>query len=232
MSNPGPLVLLIEDEQQIRRFVRAALEQEGWQVCESATLQRGQIDAASHTPELVILDLGLPDGDGQEFIRAFRTWSQVPIIVLSARTAEQEKIDALDHGADDYLTKPFSVGELLARVRSAMRRRQQQGADPDGLTQFGEVRIDRTARLVTRAGVPVHLTPTEYRLLTILVMNAGRAVTTPQLMREVWGPGHQESSHYLRIYMGHLRQKLEVDPTQPRHFITETGIGYRLLLTT
>lgn len=231
MSSLKPVVLLIEDELQIRHFVRVALENSGWLVYEAGTLHRGTIDAASRKPDLIILDLGLPDGDGQQFIRTFRTWSQVPVIVLSARCTELSKIDALDNGADDYLTKPFAVGELLARVRSAMRRHQQQGVDPLGLTRFGDVQIDRTTRIVTKAGIPVHLTPIEYRLLTILAMYGGQVVTTSQLMREVWGPSHQESSHYLRIYIGHLRQKLEVDPTQPRYFVTETGVGYRLLVS-
>jgi len=188
------------------------------------------IDAGTRKPSLVILDLGLPDGDGVDFIIDVRKWSSVPIIVLSARTKEADKIRALDAGADDYLTKPFGVGELLARVRSALRRLRQPGVDSQEIIQFGDVRLDLKARLVTKAGQLVHLTPTEYRLLTALAMNAGRVVTNPQLLRGVWGPTHAESSHYLRIYMGHLRQKLEDDPAQPRFLLTETGIGYRLLL--
>jgi len=230
MTESVPIALLVEDEPQIRRFVRTALEGEGWQIFESETMQRGLIDAGTRKPNLIILDLGLPDGDGVDFIADVRKWSTVPIIVLSARTNEEDKIRALDMGADDYLTKPFGVGELLARVRAAKRRQYQSGANVDGIVQFGEVRVDLKARMVTKSNQAVHLTPTEYRLLTVLVTNAGRVVTTPQLLRQVWGPSHAESSHYLRIYMGHLRQKLEDDPAQPKYLLTETGVGYRLLL--
>lgn len=230
MSETSPVALLVEDEPQIRRFVRAALEEEGWQVHESETLKRGLIDAGTRKPSLIVLDLGLPDGDGVGFIQDVRKWSPVPIIVLSARVSETDKIKALDAGADDYLTKPFGVGELLARVRSSMRRHGQAGSDTQGLLQFGDVRIDSKARLVTKGNQVVHLTPTEYRLLSVLAANAGRVVTNPQLLREVWGPSHSESGHYLRIYMGHLRQKLEDDPAQPRYLLTETAVGYRLML--
>jgi len=230
MTESVPIALLVEDEPKIRRFVRTALEGEGWQIFESETMQRGLIDAGTRKPNLIILDLGLPDGDGVDFIADVRKWSTVPIIVLSARTNEEDKIRALDMGADDYLTKPFGVGELLARVRAAKRRQYQSGANVDGIVQFGEVRVDLKARMVTKSNQAVHLTPTEYRLLTVLVTNAGRVVTTPQLLRQVWGPSHAESSHYLRIYMGHLRQKLEDDPAQPKYLLTETGVGYRLLL--
>lgn len=226
----APTALLVEDEPQIRRFVRSALEEEGWQIFESGNLQRGLIDAGTRQPDLIILDLGLPDGDGVDFILDVRKWSSIPIIVLSARVSEADKIRALDAGADDYLTKPFGVGELLARVRATFRRQRQPGIGLDGVVQFGEVKVDMKARLVTKSGQMVHLTPTEYRLLTVLVTNAGRVVSNPQLLREVWGPSHSESGHYLRIYMGHLRQKLEDDPTQPRYLLTETAVGYRLLL--
>ncbi|HTD06819.1 two-component system response regulator KdpE [Undibacterium sp.] len=226
----APTALLVEDEPQIRRFVRSALEEEGWLIFESGNLQRGLIDAGTRQPDLIILDLGLPDGDGVDFIHDVRRWSGVPIIVLSARVSEADKIKALDAGADDYLSKPFGVGELLARVRATFRRQRQPGINLDGVAQFGDVKVDMKARLVTKAGQMVHLTPTEYRLLTVLVANAGRVVTNPQLLREVWGPSHSESGHYLRIYMGHLRQKLEDDPTQPRYLLTETAVGYRLLL--
>lgn len=229
-SATTPTALLVEDEPQIRRFVRSALEEEGWQIFESGGLQRGLIDAGTRQPDLIILDLGLPDGDGVDFIKDVRRWSGVPIIVLSARVSEMDKIKALDAGADDYLSKPFGVGELLARVRATFRRQRQPGIGLDGIVQFGEVKVDMKARLVTKGGQMVHLTPTEYRLLTVLVTNAGRVVTNPQLLREVWGPSHSESGHYLRIYMGHLRQKLEDDPTQPRYLLTETAVGYRLLL--
>ncbi|HEV7617974.1 MAG TPA: two-component system response regulator KdpE [Burkholderiaceae bacterium] len=230
MTESIPIALLVEDEPQIRRFVRTALEEEGWQIFESETMRRGLVDAGTRKPNLVILDLGLPDGDGVDFILDVRDWSTVPIIVLSARTNEADKIRALDAGADDYLTKPFGVGELLARVRSAVRRQRQPGVNAHGVIQFGDVKVDIKARLVTKANQVVHLTPTEYRLLTVLAINAGRVVTTPQLLREVWGPSHSESSHYLRVYMGHLRQKLEDDPAQPCYLLTETAVGYRLLL--
>ncbi|WP_211443657.1 two-component system response regulator KdpE [Collimonas humicola] len=230
-TQPTPIALLVEDEPQIRRFVRAALEDEGWQIFEAQTMQRGLIDCGTRKPNLVILDLGLPDGDGVDFILDVRKWSRVPIIVLSARVNEADKIKALDAGADDYLSKPFGVGELLARVRATLRRQHQPLAGDDGLIRFGDVTLDLQARLVTKAQQPVHLTPTEYRLLTVLVANAGRVVTNPQLLKEVWGPSHSESGHYLRIYMGHLRQKLEDDPAQPKHLLTETAVGYRILLS-
>ncbi len=230
MTEPAPVALLIEDEPQIRRFVRMALEAEGWQIFEVETMRRGLIDCGTRKPNLVILDLGLPDGDGVDFIRDVRTWSAVPIIVLSARVNEADKINALDAGADDYLTKPFGVGELLARVRATLRRQRQPEAGGDGLIRFGDVTVNVETRLVMRAGQVVHMTPTEYRLLSALVTHAGRVVTNPQLLREVWGPSHAEDGHYLRIYMGHLRQKLEEDATQPKYLITETAVGYRLLL--
>jgi len=231
MSHPAPIAVVIEDEPQIRRFVRAALEAEGWQVFEADTAQRGLTEAGTRKPDLLVLDLGLPDGDGLEVIRDVRGWSAVPIVVLSARTDEADKIAALDAGADDYLTKPFGVGELLARVRANLRRPRGAGADgtpEEPLFSFGEVEVDRQARLVRRAGVEVHLTPIEYRLLTVLVSHAGRVLTHRQLLREVWGPSHAGQNHYLRIYMGHLRQKLEADPAQPKHLLTETAVGYRL----
>lgn len=230
-GSSAPTALLVEDEPQIRRFVRSALEEEGWQVFESATLQRGLTDAGTRQPDLIVLDLGLPDGDGLDFIQDLRKWSSVPIIVLSARVSEADKIKALDAGADDYLTKPFGVGELQARVRATLRRQRQPGQDLEGVYQFGDVRVDMKARLVTKAGEVVHLTPTEFRLLYSLVVSAGRVVTNPQLLREVWGPSHSEDGHYLRIYMRYLRQKLEDDPTQPKYLLTETAVGYRLSST-
>lgn len=230
MSELTPIALLVEDEPQIRRFVRTALEAEGWRVFEAETMKRGIIDAASRKPDLIILDLGLPDGDGIELISQLRQWSPVPIIILSARVNEADKIRGLDAGADDYLTKPFGVGELLARVRATLRRQRQPGIGADGIFQFGDVKVDLKARLVTKAEQTVRLTPTEYRLLTVLINNIGRVVTNVQLLREVWGPSHAQSSHYVRIYMGHLRQKLETDPAQPRYLLTEPAVGYRLLL--
>lgn len=232
---PTPIAIVIEDEPQIRRFVRSALEAEGWVVHEADTLRDGLAAAGTRQPDLLVLDLGLPDGDGVSLIRDVRGWSAVPIIVLSARTDEADKIAALDAGADDYLTKPFGTGELLARVRANLRRPRAAGGNgteepPEALFRFGEIELDRAARLVRRSGVEVHLTPTEYRLLSVLVANAGRVLTQRQLLREVWGPSHSDQSHYLRIYMGHLRQKLEADPAQPRHLLTETAVGYRLVV--
>ncbi|MBD8528551.1 MULTISPECIES: two-component system response regulator KdpE [unclassified Massilia] len=227
----APLALLVEDEPQIRRFVRAALEEEGWQVHEAATARRGLADAGTRSPDLVILDLGLPDGDGVDLIHDLRTWSGVPVIVLSARAGEADKIAALDAGADDYLTKPFGVGELQARVRATLRRRRQPDLADAGVVRFGDVAVDLKDRRVTRGGAGVHLTPTEFKLLAVLVASAGRMLTNPQLLRAVWGPSHLEDGHYLRIYMGHLRHKLEDDPAQPRYLLTETGVGYRLVIT-
>ncbi|MBZ4194729.1 MAG: two-component system response regulator KdpE [Candidatus Contendobacter sp.] len=219
-------VLIIEDEQAIRRFVRAALEGAGHRVYETGTLQRGLVDAGTRKPDLVILDLGLPDGDGVDFIRDLRNWSGIPVLVLSARVEEYDKVEALDAGADDYLVKPFGVEELLARVRAVCRRR---GREPDGVTviSFGAVSVDLEHRQVTCNGQPVHLTPLEFRLLATLIARPGKVLTHRQLLRDVWGPASVERSHYLRIYMGHLRQKLEADPARPRHLQTETGIGYR-----
>jgi two-component system KDP operon response regulator KdpE len=230
MSEYTPVAIIVEDEPQIRRFVRLALEEEGWQVYEADTLRRGLIDAGTRKPDLIVLDLGLPDGDGVDLITEVREWSHVPIIVLSARTQEAAKIRALDAGADDYLTKPFGVGELLARVRSTMRRLHRTEERASDAARFGDVVLDLKARLVTKSGEVVHLTPTEYRLLTVLAANAGKVVTNRQLLLDVWGPSHSESSHYLHVYMRHLRQKLEDDPAQPCYLLTETAIGYRLVL--
>ena len=230
MSDPVNIALLVEDEPHIRRFVRGALEQEGWHVHEAATQERGLIEAGTRKPDLIILDLGLPDGDGVDFIGSVRKWSTVPILVLSARVNEEDKIRALDAGADDYLTKPFGVGELLARVRASQRRQRNAMADSNGQVFFGDVMVDVQNRRVTKAGVAVKLTPTEHRLLAALVGNAGKVMTSPQLLRAVWGPNQSDNAHYLRIYMGHLRHKLEDDPAQPRYMITETGVGYRLQL--
>jgi len=229
MAEPAPVAILIEDERQIRRFVRTALEAEGWNVVDTDTLKQGLTDAGTRKPDLIILDLGLPDGDGMDFIRDIRGWSKVPIIVLSARVGEQDKIGALDAGADDYLTKPFGVGELLARVRAASRRQQTAGSDQAALFQFGDVTVDMSLRTVHKRDVPVHLTPIEYRLLGLLIANAGKVLTHRQILRDVWGPSHADDGHYVRVYMGHLRHKLEDDPAQPRHILTETAVGYRLV---
>jgi two-component system KDP operon response regulator KdpE len=220
-------VLLVEDDGEIRRLVRSALEAENYRVFEAGTSARGLIDAGTRKPDLVILDLGLPDADGMEFLRAFRAWSRAPVIVLSARSDEPVKVAALDLGADDYLSKPFGVPELLARVRVALRR--QPGTDSEGLLQFGDVAIDMQRRVVSKAGADVHLTAMEFRLLCTLVRHPGAVLTHRQLLREVWGPNAVEHGHYLRIYMGRLRHRLEDDPAQPRHFVTETGVGYRFL---
>ena len=225
----APVALLIEDEPQIRRFLRTALEAEGWTVHEADNAKHGLIDAGTRKPDLLIVDLGLPDRDGTDVIRELRTWSALPVIVLSARTAEKEKIAALDAGADDYLTKPFGVGELLARVRATMRRRRQPPGEISSLCRFGNVEVDMEARTVKRGGADVHLTPVEYRLLSLLIANAGKVLTHHQILREVWGPAGVEHSHYARVYMGHLRQKLEEDPAQPKHLLTETAVGYRLV---
>jgi two-component system KDP operon response regulator KdpE len=229
MAEPAPVAILVEDERQIRRFVRTALEAEGWSVFETDTLRQGLADAGTRKPELIILDLGLPDGDGIQFIHDVRTWSKVPIIVLSARVGEQDKIEALDAGADDYLTKPFGVGELLARVRAAARRQQAAGTSLGAIFQFGDITVDLSLRTVHKGAAAVHLTPIEYRLLGLLIANAGKVLTHRQILREVWGPSHAEDGHYVRVYMGHLRHKLEDEPAQPKHILTETAIGYRLV---
>jgi two-component system KDP operon response regulator KdpE len=220
-------VLVIEDEPQIRRFVRTSLDAHGFEVIEAETAAQGLREAARSRPECLILDLGLPDIDGVEVIRRFREWSGVPVIVLSARTQEQDKIAALDAGADDYVTKPFGVGELLARLRVALRHAATVG-DRSTVFEADPVRVDLSARRVTVSGRDVHLTPTEYRLLTTLVKHAGKVLTQRFLLKEVWGPAYVERPHYLRIQMANLRQKLEADPAQPKLLLTETGVGYRL----
>jgi len=222
-----PVVLIVEDEKLIRRFVRSALEDEDCRVCEAATSAQGLLEAAAQKPDLVILDLGLPDGNGIDFIGDLRAWSDVPILVLSARSHESDKIAALDVGADDYLTKPFGVGELRARARALLRRQSRGGEAASPIVDFGAVRVDLSRRVVTRSGEALHLTPIEYRLLCVLLANSGKVMTQRHLLREVWGAGSVDSAHYLRVYVGHLRQKLEDDPTQPQYLLTETGVGYR-----
>ncbi len=230
MSEPTPIAVLVEDEPQIRRFVRAALEAEGWSVFEAEALKQGLVEAATRKPDLIVLDLGLPDGSGVDFIHQVRSWTNVPILVLSARSSEADKVGALDAGADDYLTKPFGIGELMARVRANLRRKRPAGDEESSLFKFGDVVVDHVARTVTRDGSAVHLTPIEYRLLGQLTANVGRVLTHRFLLREVWGPSHSDQSHYLRVYMSNLRQKLEVDPAQPKHLLTETAVGYRLVV--
>lgn len=223
----APVVLLVEDDAMIRRFVCTALAGEGCRVFEADGLRQGVREAASRKPDLVILDLGLPDGEGLSFVTQLRTWSRIPVLILSARSSEADKIQALDTGADDFLVKPFSVGELLARVRALLRRSLQGSRTEEPVVHFGNVTVDRVCRQVQRHGQPVHLTPIEYRLLCALLAHDGTVMTHRQLLREVWGPNAVESNHYLRVYVGHLRHKLEIDPAQPRHLLTETGVGYR-----
>jgi len=221
-------ILVVEDEPEIRQFLRSSLRAEGYRVVESPNGQRAAVDAGMHKPDLAIVDLGLPDFDGVEVIRRIREWSPMPIIVLSARIQERSKIDALDTGADDYITKPFGVGELLARVRVALRH----SVRPDtgrGILLLGSSFVDLEKRRALRDGAEVHLTAIEFRLLASLAKHLGMVVTHRQLLQEVWGPSHVEHTHYLRVYMKQLREKLEPDPVRPRYLLTETGVGYRLV---
>jgi two-component system KDP operon response regulator KdpE len=226
---PGALVLVIEDDSQIRRFLRTTLTTNGYRLLEAPNAQEGLRLIGAQHPDVVILDLGLPDKDGLEVAQQVREWTAIPIIVLSARDQEHDKIMALDAGADDYLTKPFGAGELLARVRVALRHSIliSQGRD-DPIFSVGDLRVDLGHRQVFIADAEIHLTPIEYKLLTILVHYAGKVVTQHQLLKEAWGPSYVDESHYLRVYMGQLRHKLEVDPARPRYLITEPGVGYRL----
>ena len=229
MSEHLPIpIVIIEDEKSIRHFLNAALQSEGMTVHEAETGKQGLIEVATRKPDLVILDLGLPDMDGVEVIRRMREWSQTPILVLSARTQEEQKVEALDAGAEDYLTKPFGVAECLARVRVLLRRRIRDSASAEQVYQFGDVRVDLVSRLVHKGDIEVRLTPVEYRLLCTLIRDAGKVLTHRELLRAVWGPSFSESNQYLRVYMGHLRQKLEDNPAMPVYILTETGVGYRL----
>jgi two-component system KDP operon response regulator KdpE len=227
MSKLNPVIIIIEDDPPIRRFLRTGLTAHQFAVFEADSGQRGIIEAGIRKPDLIILDLGLPDMDGVAVIQAIRQWSKLPIIVLSARSAETHKIEALDAGADDYLTKPFGLGELLARIRVALRHTQVTVEQNDIFT-VEQLKVDLAKRQVFLNGEEIHLTPIQYRLLLVLVKNAGKVLTHHYILKEVWGPSYLENSHYLRIYMSQLRQKLEVDPTQPKYLLTESGVGYRL----
>lgn len=230
MSTSPATVLVVEDELPIRRFLRPAIEAAGWQLVEAATAAAGILEATQARPDVIILDLGLPDTDGLEVVRRVREWSAVPIIILSARGQESDKVAALDTGADDYVQKPFNVAELMARIRVALRHAATLGQPgAESAIVAGDIVIDFARRRVTRGDAEVHLTPIEYKLLTTLARHAGLVVTHRQLLKEVWGPGHAEESHYLRIFVRQLRQKLEDNPTQPRHICTEVGVGYRFL---
>ena len=228
-SPAGPLVLLVEDEPAMRKFLRASLTSHDFRLLEAETAREGLALATSHNPEVILLDLGLPDGDGIELTRTLREWSRVPIIVISARGREDDKVLALDAGADDYVTKPFGVNELLARLRVALRHAQAaQLSSSSPVLELGGLRIDRERRSVTVEGVEVHLTPIEYRLLTLLAQHADKVLTHRQLLKEVWGPGQTQQTHYLRVRMAELRKKIERDPARPTWLLTEPGVGYRL----
>ncbi|MBT8553800.1 response regulator [Polynucleobacter paneuropaeus] len=227
MSDQAIKVLVIEDDADIRGLIIKVIKGMDLVAFEAQTIFGGSQVAAKEKPDLIILDLGLPDGDGLGFINNYRTWSTNPILVLSARMQEHEKVKALDAGADDYLTKPFGTAELMARMRVLLRRLSKSEVNTP-IFSFGDVRIDLSLRKVTKANEEIHLSPIEYQLLNILLTNSGKVVTHRQLLKEVWGGQHTEDNHYLRIYMGHLRQKLEDDPAQPRFLLTETGVGYRL----
>lgn len=229
MTTAAPLVLLVEDEPQMRRFLRGSLGTHGYRILEATTATEGMAQAASYNPDLILLDLGLPDLDGLEVTARLREWTTVPVIVISARGQDEDKVKALDAGADDYLTKPFSVAELLARMRVALRHASRLGsAEEESTFSLGDLRVDLAKRQVFVGEDEVHLTPTEYKLLGVLVRHAGRVVTHRQLLKEVWGPLHMDEGHYLRVYMRQLRNKLEKNPAHPRYLLTELGVGYRL----
>jgi two-component system KDP operon response regulator KdpE len=229
VAEPAPVVLLIEDEPQMRRFLRAALENEAYRLVEAATAREGLAQVAGQNPDIILMDLGLPDGDGIDLTRRIREWARTPIVVISARGQERDKVAALDAGADDYLTKPFGVGELLARMRVALRHAARAAGQPDEpVFSDGDLRVDLEHRQVFVDEREVHLTPTEYKLLVTLVRHAGKVLTHRQLMKEVWGANTVTQTPALRVHMTQLRHKLERDPTQPRHLLTEPGVGYRL----
>lgn len=229
MAEPLPLILVIEDEPQIQRFLHAALTEKGYRQIEALTGQQGLTHATTQPPDAIILDLGLPDMDGLEVARRIREWSNVPIIVLSARGQEKDKVAALDLGADDYLTKPFGIGELQARLRVALRHSARSRSDAAGAVfAVDQLRVDLAARRIFLNDTEVHLTPIEYRLLTTLVKHAGKVLTHTYLLKEVWGPTSAHETHYLRVFMANLRHKLEANPSRPRYLLTEQGVGYRL----
>lgn len=229
MMDAGALVLVVEDEPQMRKFIRASLSSHGHRVIEAQRASEAVSLMTSHNPEIILLDLGLPDGDGIDLTRALREWSRVPIIVLSARGREDDKVAALDAGADDYLTKPFGVNELLARMRVALRHaRTAAGAAEAPVLEFGDLKIDLVRREVSRGGEALHLTPIEYKLLILLAQNAGKVLMHRQILKEVWGPAYANQTHYVRVHMAELRKKVEIDPSRPRLLVTEPGVGYRL----
>ena len=229
MRDAAKTLLLVEDEPQMRRFLRASLTSHGFRLIEAGTAREGEALATTHTPDLILLDLGLPDGDGIDLVKRLREWSRVPILVVSARGREPDKVIALDAGADDYLTKPFGVGELLARIRVAFRHAEAQaGAAATPVLSISGLTIDLSRREVGVDGKPVHLTPIEYKLLVLLARNAGKVLTHRQILQEVWGPAYAGQTHYVRVHMAELRKKIEADPAQPRRLITEPAVGYRL----
>lgn len=229
MTDDKGLILLIEDEPQMSRFLRITLQGHGYRLIDAMTGAEGLIQAATRNPDVVLLDLGLPDMDGIDVTKRLREWSLVPVIVISAREQEDDKVKALDAGADDYLTKPFGAGELLARIRVALRHLSlQQAGSEEPVFILANLKVDFSKRQVFLDGKEVHVTPIEYKLLAILIRHAGKVITHRQLLKEVWGPAYADQNHYLRIYMGQLRHKLETDPARPRFFINEPGVGYRL----
>ena len=228
MSVAGPLVLVVEDEAQMRRFLRSSLTSHGFRVEEAESAREARAMASSHNPDLVLLDLGLPDEDGLRVVETLRAWGPTPIIVVSARGREEDKVRALDLGADDYLTKPFGAQELLARIRVALRHAGTQVGQEDAVLAAGAIAVDTFKRVVTKAGQELHLTPTEYKLLVLLLRNAGRVLTHRQILKEVWGPHHAGQAHSVRVYMNELRKKVEENPSRPALIVTEPGVGYRL----